>query len=440
MISSFDPIVRKIVAPHIGPNPFEFQFGPDASAEDQDAQIKQHFAELQAQRDYSSMGPQAALGRLLATAQNAISPKQDQELGPQVIRGATAWGLTPQQVTSSFEALSNRQVQQQQLAQQKAENLARRQQALAEMQQHLDLTQQEHQFNLKVKGLEHQSRLDEKTKEHELNTQLETQKANARTTLEETKAKNKAPKLTSAWDAASGTYTLQPEAKGLVTKGPRSADEINKQAMDYTTHLMSYEFEDDKGNRTPMDFGMASTVAHEMAQGKPVNFEIPGMKLVRRETQDLAGVTDAEGNTTLQPKKSGLQTKEAPEAKRAEMTKERESSYRLAKDELKEAQAELDNMPSNKDDDGYDADRLKGAKKAVADAKANVAKRRKAYNSHLDSSGQPDTQAPSSPEITEKSTDDLASIPDGTEVIDSVTSQRGTVTGGKFVPYVTPKE
>jgi hypothetical protein len=411
-------ITRKVLSPILSNAPFEYQFDTGTTADEQDAKIKQHQAELFANRDLASMGPQAALGKLLATAQNAITPKSAPAPGPTVIRQGPVWGMSQESTDNYYQNTLANNAKAAELEMQRQENIANRQAQLAKMEQELQLVGQEHQFNLKLKDLEHATRLDEITKQSEIQSKRDEANNTARMEREKYKVENKAPKLVSAYDAKTGTYTLQPEAQGLTTKGAKTPDEINKSAFDIANHLMGYEFVDEKtGERQPMDFATATQAAHAMANGDPVHFDIPGMKLVDRKEQQLAPVTDASGKTTLAPKAAGMTTKEPPAPDRREVTGEYKMQWEIAKDTLKEAQAALDNMPKSPEDDEYDAAKLNMVKADVATAQEEVKKTRSALQAHLSGDKAdpnilpPDAQANAPVSVSTK--EEVTALPDG---------------------------
>jgi hypothetical protein len=215
------PQVRRIVHPNY-PNPFDFPAGTP------DEEVKQHFAQLQSARDYQELGPVAALGRLLGTAQSAITEKPAQEVGPQVLRNVSAWGLSPNEVTNTFETLSNRQLQQQEQEQRRVEGLANRQAQLQQMQQELQMVAEEHKFNQQMKAMEYTAKQEEARRETELqNARDEKLQAN-KLELETKKAELKVTPLKEIWvpdptQPRGGYYTYGNPKAGDLSKDPNAA-------------------------------------------------------------------------------------------------------------------------------------------------------------------------------------------------------------------------
>lgn len=383
MISSASPINRVIHAPTLLPEPVTFKFDPNTPEDEQDSVIKSHFAGIQANRNVDRVGPAGALGIMLGQAQNALFDRKQDE-GPRLIRSGPVWGMAQESTDNMFNQVLQNNQRAQEAEMQRKENLAKRAVLLDQMEEERAMKEREIKLNLNLKQMEHEAALDEERRKNEFQTKRDQTQHENRMALEEAKAKSKPPKLVSAYDAKTGTYTLQPESEGLVTKGPKSAQDINKAAFDYANHLMGYEFVDEAtGESTPMDFKTATEAGHAMAQGQQAEFTMPGIKLVKREEQDLVPATDAEGKQTLVNKGKGVVTKEPQKPDRREVTTEYKMQWDIAKDTLKEAQLAMENVQTDPERPGYDAENLNRVKADVAAAEAEVKKARAALQSHL---------------------------------------------------------
>jgi hypothetical protein len=366
------PQVRRIVHPNY-PNPFDFPAGTP------DEEVKQHFAQLQSARDYQELGPVAALGRLLGTAQSAITEKPAQEVGPQVLRNVSAWGLSPNEVTNTFETLSNRQLQQQEQEQRRVEGLANRQAQLQQMQQELQMVAEEHKFNQQMKAMEYTAKQEEARRETELqNARDEKLQAN-KLALEEKKAELKTPTLKEVWDPQAGVYRYQVPQAGDISKDPKaaaSAAPTPKQIADFAGDLASdYVVIGPDGAPTDIDLYDAMEYAAPLLKGEPINGG--GARIVRRpDSPDLVPQTDASGKTVLGPKGEGVVTKEQPAESPKEARQRAKELRDIAKTDLDDLKAKDESIQTDPEEPNYDAEALRAHKEAMKAAEDEY----RAYN------------------------------------------------------------
>lgn len=162
-----DPITRTVSAPGVVPQAVDFQFHPDTPTDQQDMHIKNWFAGVQAQKNAATMGPQAALGLLLAQGQQALAPKPA-VTGPKIIRAGLAPGLDIKDQISGYEAMVHQQQTAQELEMKRQENLATRATQLQHMEQERAMREQELNVNLNIADMGHKARLQEVKMAHEM--------------------------------------------------------------------------------------------------------------------------------------------------------------------------------------------------------------------------------------------------------------------------------
>lgn len=152
----------------------KFEFDDTMSAEEQESRMIESIAARAASVDSNGLGTMGAVGQFLAQAQQMIRPNNTpQRTGPRVIRASSAWGLTPEQVTNSFEAISQDAARQQEMDMRRQESLANRQMQLKQLQEQARLGAEELQTNILLKRMERQAREQEADEQFKNQKELE---------------------------------------------------------------------------------------------------------------------------------------------------------------------------------------------------------------------------------------------------------------------------